>query len=215
MKLGLLADIHEHVEHLQRALGRFREEKVEQVVVLGDLFEMGTCIDETCRLLEDAGAIGVWGNHDFGLCSNPEADAFSAYDAAVLKYMSSLRPRLEVAGCQFTHVEPWLNPENMLDLWYFEGPPDDAAKLGRIFAAAGHRIFFTGHSHQWLLATPSGVQPWQGERAIRLNEGRYFVAIGALCDGCYATFDTESCELTPFHEEKAAQRATTELARWS
>jgi hypothetical protein len=198
MKLGLLADIHEHVGHLRRALDQFQREKVEQVVVLGDLFEMGTCIDETCRLLEEAGAVGVWGNHDFGLCSNPKADAFRAYDPAVIKYVSSLRPRLDVADCHFTHVEPWLNPDNMLDLWYFEGPPDDPAKLGRIFAASPQRIFFTGHFHQWLLARPSGIQPWQGDVPIRLNDGRYFVVIGALCDGCYATFDTENFELAPF-----------------
>ena len=41
MKLGLLADIHESNELLQVALDRFRAEDVDQVVVLGDLFELG------------------------------------------------------------------------------------------------------------------------------------------------------------------------------
>jgi len=38
MKLGLLTDIHEQVDHLRSALDQFRQERVEQVVFLGDLF---------------------------------------------------------------------------------------------------------------------------------------------------------------------------------
>jgi predicted phosphodiesterase len=41
MKLGLLADIHESNEFLRIALGQFRTEEVDQVVVLGDLIELG------------------------------------------------------------------------------------------------------------------------------------------------------------------------------
>ncbi len=41
---------------------------------------------------------------------------------------------------------------------------------------------------------------WSGERPIRLDDGRYFVVVGALCQGRYALFDTESLELVPFNE---------------
>ncbi len=68
MKLGLLADIHEHVEHLKTALHNFQNLGVDQIVVIGDVFDSGKQIRETCRLLADAGAVGVWGNHDYGLC---------------------------------------------------------------------------------------------------------------------------------------------------
>ena len=37
MKLGLITDIHEHVEFLARALARFERERVEQIVVIGDI----------------------------------------------------------------------------------------------------------------------------------------------------------------------------------
>jgi len=59
MKLGLLTDIHEHVEFLRLALARFERQRVEQIVVIGDTFETGQRIDETCRLLAEARAIGV------------------------------------------------------------------------------------------------------------------------------------------------------------
>jgi predicted phosphodiesterase len=200
MKLGLLTDIHEHVEFLAGALRRFERECVERIVVIGDVFEMGRRIDETCHLLAAAGAIGVWGNHDFGLCSNPDGETWARYPRGVLDYMTTLRPRLEIAGCHFTHVEPWLDPENVLDLWYFDGVPDDEVKLARIFAAVPQRHLFTGHFHQWLLATPGGIQGWLGYEPIVLDPGRYFVIIGALCQGRYATFDTESFELVPYND---------------
>ena len=201
MKLGLLTDIHEHVEYLRAALDCFTRERIDQVVVIGDLLEMGERVDEMCGLLADAAAVGVWGNHDFGLCSDPDAGVRAKYSPAVLRFMTSLHPRLEIGGCHFAHVEPWLDPEDLADLWYFEGPPDTAAKLARIFDAVPNRVIFAGHYHQWLLATPKGIDLWQGETPMRLNPGRYFVVVGALCEGCYATFDTETAELVPFNEE--------------
>jgi hypothetical protein len=115
----------------------------------------------------------------------------------VLDYLGSLRPRLDLDGCHFTHVEPWLDPTNIADLWYFDGLPDEQHKLDRIFAATPYRLLFAGHFHTWLLATPDGIRDWNGEATVRLDRGRYFVVIGAVCDGHCATFDTETCSLRP------------------
>ena len=166
MKLGLITDVHEQVELLRSALDRFDKERVDQVVVIGDVFLMGKRIEETCQLLAEA--IGVWGNHDYGLCVDLDDEIYEKYSASVIDYMTSLRPRLDVAGCHFTHVEPWLNPEDVADLWYFEGPPDEHGKLERIFNSVPNRVMFSGHFHKWLLATPDEISDWHGERPIRL-----------------------------------------------
>ena len=197
MKLGLLADIHEHVEHLRTALDHFKSASVDQVVVIGDLFEQGRRIEETCRLLAEVNAVGVWGNHDFGLCFEPNPRVSERYPSSVLDYMGSLRPRLDVGGCHFTHIEPWLDPEDLADLWYFEGPLDREGNLTRIFNATSQQVLFAGHYHRWLLATPQGMIDWHGERQICLNEGRHFVVVGAICDGQFAVFDTDTMELVP------------------
>ncbi len=199
MKLGLLTDIHEHLGHLRSALRNLQREQVDQVVIIGDVFEMGRHLNETCRLLADVNAIGVWGNHDFGLCVGPTDESRARYSPDALRFMASLLPRLNHGDCHFTHIEPWLDPEKLEDLWYYDGIPDDDRKLDRIFAAVPHRIMFAGHYHQWLLTRPGGIDDWRGERSVDLSDGRYFVVVGALCEGAYATFDTESCELKPFH----------------
>jgi hypothetical protein len=198
MKLGLLADIHEQVETLRAVLDVLERRQVDQFVVLGDVFEMGSHLRETCEILQDIAAVGVWGNHDFGLCDNPPPDIAETYGEVVVRFMTSLRPRLEIEGCLFQHVEPWLDPSDLQDLWYFEGIPDSPAKIERIFAAMPGRLAFAGHFHRWLLATPSGLTDWSGERPITLaGPERYYVVIGAICEGRFATFDTQSWELCP------------------
>ncbi len=199
MKLGLLADIHESNEHLHVALDQFRAEGVDQVVVLGDLFELGERIEETCRLLDEVGAVGVWGNHDFGLCSDPDARTRQKYPDTVLEFMASLRPRLEVDGCLFTHVEPWLDPENISDLWYFDGPPDTPVKAAKSFEAVPHRFMFLLHLHRWLIPEPKMIYEWNGETPIRLDgDTRHLIVVAAVCNGEYAIFDTDTLELVPF-----------------
>jgi hypothetical protein len=201
MKLGILADIHEHTRQLQRAITVLQQHGAERFVVLGDVFEAGKRIEQTVDSLQQVEAVGVWGNHDIGLCFDPSEAVCQRYSAAVLRFMGSLQPRLEIEGCLFTHVEPWLDPHKIEDLWYFDGPPDTPEKLARSFAAVPHRALFIGHLHRWLLGTPEGVLPWRGGRPIRLDRTkRHLVVVHAVWDGKCALFDTESGDLTPFGE---------------
>jgi hypothetical protein len=201
MKLGILADIHEHTRQLRKAIAVLQQHGADRFVVLGDVFETGKRIEETVSLLQQAQAVGVWGNHDIGLCFDPSEDVCRRYSAAVLGFMGSLQPRLEIDGCLFTHVEPWLDPHKGEDLWYFDGPPGSPEKLARSFAAVPHRVLFIGHLHRWLLGTPEGVTDWRGDRRLCLGgASRYLVVVHAVWDGKCALFDTETGDLIPFGE---------------
>jgi len=199
MKLGLITDIHEHAANLRAALAILQKENVDEIILLGDIAESGGALDETCGLLSEAGIRGVWGNHDFGLCADPSPEMQEKFAATTLQYFSRLQPTLAIDECHFSHVEPWLDPTSLFDLWYYDGPPDQHQKLWRIFSAQPHRLLFAGHFHKWLLATPEAILPWHGEGPIRLENGRYFCVIGALCEGHFATFDTVTNELRPLH----------------
>jgi predicted phosphodiesterase len=205
MRIGILADIHENLSHLRWAIDVLNDQRSDRLVVLGDVFELGHRLKETVDLLAEAGAIGVWGNHDFGLCrDNPRLEDHRRYGESVLAFMSRLQPRLEIDGCLFAHVEPWLNPEQIEDLWYFDGPPETPQQAARSFAAVPNRLIFVGHYHRWRLATPEGVQPWAGDRPIALNaDHRYLVAVHAVCAGSCALFDTATGELIPFNNSRS------------
>jgi len=68
-------------------------------------------------------------------CDNPSDKIQAQYPTSVTEFMTTLRPRLELAGCYFAHVEPWLDAEEIADLWFFEGPPDSDGRLKQIFGA--------------------------------------------------------------------------------
>jgi hypothetical protein len=198
MRLGLLADIHEAVAPLRAALALFRRHGVEKVVHLGDVCRMHHHLDETCRVLEDAGVEGVWGNHDLGLCGSVEDGLRHRFSADVLRYMGTLRPALTYDDCHLTHVEPWLDAHDVFQLWYFGGLPDTPEKLAKSFAAVPQRLLFSGHVHRWFLGTPDGPCEWAGDGEIRLvPPRRYLLIVNALVEGHCAVYDTETFAFRP------------------
>jgi hypothetical protein len=201
MRFGLVTDIHEAVEPLRQALKHFRRVGVDRVVSLGDAcdtFGPGGGAGDVVALLHEAGAVGVWGNHDFGLCRDVSEKLRQGTEPAVLEYMAGMQPQLAMEGCRFSHVEPWLDAEQVENLWYFEGPPDTPAKAARSFAAVPERYLFMGHLHHWLIMTPAGRVDWDGETPVELNrEPRYLVIVAPVVSGWCAIFDTADSRLTP------------------
>jgi predicted phosphodiesterase len=201
VKLGLVTDIHEHVPELSRALGHFDRQRVDRILCLGDVVERGTALAETVALLAARDVAGVWGNHDFGLCNHPSALVSwrrAQFAGPVLDYLATFRPSLQIEDCFFSHVEPWRDLNDVLGLWYFDGPPDTPEKAGRSFAACDARVLVTGHLHRWLVTTPQHQLAWDGRSPIHLERPeRYLVVVAAVCEGWCAVYDTERCELVP------------------
>ncbi|MFO0878508.1 MAG: metallophosphoesterase family protein [Gemmataceae bacterium] len=198
MLLGLLTDIHEAITPLEEALDRFRRLKVDRVLHLGDICAMHERLELTCRILEQAGVRGVWGNHDFGLCRDIDEEIRQRFSPAILRYMQTLEPFLIEEDCRLSHCEPWLDPYSIEDLWYFERLPETPAELARSFGAVPQRVLFSGHVHRWYLANPDGKIAWDGTRPITLRgPQRYFLILNAVIEGWCATYDTSSQVFTP------------------
>jgi predicted phosphodiesterase len=201
MRLGIVSDIHEHASLLQIALERFDRIGVDRVVVLGDVAEWGRGAVDCVTLLDKAGAVGVWGNHDYPLCkaaATREERLAARYPENVLRFFGRLVPRLEIDGCLFTHVEPWLDAEDETQLWYLDGPPDTIDKVKRSFAAVANRVIFIGHFHRWQIANQARILSWNGLETVCLGpDDRFLVVFGAVCQGQFGIFDTQTFELTP------------------
>jgi hypothetical protein len=198
MRLGLLADIHEAVPELEAALAAFEECAVDRVVVLGDIVETGSRLVDVTKLLAEHDAVGVWGNHDFGLAYQPEEAIRARYSEEFMRYMTGLLPRLEIGDCLFTHVEPWLDPTDFFQLWRYEGEPVTVEHAAKSFNCTAHRFLFVGHFHRWRVISDCETLDWAGTSPLDLSQrGRALISVGALCDGHFAVFDTESNQLTP------------------
>lgn len=201
MRLGLITDIHEHVADLELALAELDRRGVERIICLGDVFQTGSAIRETVAMLAERRIAGVWGNHDFGLCSHPSALASSRraqYAGPVLDYLATFTPSIELDDCLFCHVEPWRDLNDVMGLWYLGGLPDEPEKASRSFDACRQRVIFTGHHHRWLVATRERVLPWDSLKPICLKPPeRYLVVVAAVCEGRCGIYDSLTCELLP------------------
>jgi hypothetical protein len=201
MRIGIVTDVHDEVELLAGALAALRADGVDAIVTLGDntdFFGKWNKAQEVAALLRDAGVVGVWGNHDAALCRNVSEEIRSRFLSKTCDYFATLQPRYELAGCHFTHIEPFLNPEEPGDLWTFEGRPEDDDRAAKSFAAIPHRAAFIGHFHRWLALTDGGRVEWDGTTPLHFEpQKRYLVVVAPLFRGEFAVIDTDRWILTP------------------
>jgi predicted phosphodiesterase len=200
MRIGILTDIHDDIPRLRHALSRLAAARVDQLVVLGDVYDAfireprGTQIAD---MLTAAQAKMIWGNHDFALCRKPPDAAYAIYPQPVLDFLATFEPSCQVENCHFSHVEPWLDLHKREDLWSFNGLPNTAERAARSFAAVPQRFIFLGHFHRWLLTGVSGPIHWDVAAPTSLaDQERCLIVVAPLFAGHAAIFDTESCVLT-------------------
>lgn len=200
MRFGIVTDVHDEVEHLAAALARLRELRCDAVVSVGDSTNVHPPGRpwEVIRLLRDAGAVCVWGNHDFGLCRDVPEEVSAAAPPDLLAFTATWRPRVELGGYHFSHVPPWLDADDVADLWYFDGPDDTPEKVARSLAAGTHPAYFTGHFHKWMAGTAAGPLAWRGDSPLELRaDERYVIHVGPLFNGWFALLDADTRTLTP------------------
>lgn len=216
MKIGIVADIHECTARLALALDQLRAAGAERFVVLGDVADVCVEVNETVSLLRDVNAIGVWGNHDYELCINPPPELACRLGEETADFLRSLRDRLKIGECLFTHVEPWRDTRDENQLWQHDGTPDSPERAMRSFSAADQRVLFFGHIHRWSAATPMGPLDWSGSTPLDLDpERRYLISIDSVSNGSCALYDSDEMRLTPFWAPRPAPKsaAPAEIAK--
>jgi len=196
MKLGLLADIHGNVSNLAMAIQRLRQERVDRFVVLGDIIYDTRNADQTVDLLRSCDAIGVWGNHELGLCVEPDPEIRESYSPSVMDFFKTLQPKLEIHDVLLSHTFPTEDAKEVLS--YYVGEPTDQELIDRCFERLPHRLMISGHFHRWFASTPSGRCNWTGEQTLVLDpEQRYFCVVAAVKDSFAAILDLGQNALTP------------------
>jgi hypothetical protein len=209
MRIGIVTDVHDAADELATAIAALAGEGVDAVVNLGDAtdaFGPQHRADEVVSLLRVSGAVSVWGNHDHGLCGEVEAHLRGRCSDAALTYFASARPRIELAGFHFSHVEPWIDAEDVAALWHFDGLPRTPELLARTFGAFVGRAAFVGHHHRWFATTATDALPWDGTTPLRLDpEERYLVAVAPVFLGAWAVVDTTSGLVIPHRADSAPE----------
>jgi predicted phosphodiesterase len=201
MRLGLVTDVHSHPKELARALALFRERQVDRVLTIGDTIDAFARSDgaaEVASLLLEADAVGVWGNHDFGLRGEVRETTRARFSKEVFTFMARMQPRLVIGDCHFSHKESSVDPYDIEQLWDLSDRPLDLAERAALaFDAMPQQWQFVGHYHRWWATTSLG-KTWQGAGPLAFNsEERYFTVVGATCEGWCGLLDLERAVLEP------------------
>lgn len=197
MRIGLLADIHGDTKNLSRAIDCFHECEIDRLILLGDIICDASHADETVAILQGRDLVGVWGNHELGLCVDPEEEVVRQYSASVRRFFGTLRSGHVLGDMYFSHTFPTEDATDVLS--YYVGRPDEDSRfVENCFKTLPHRIMACGHFHRWFAATPAGQLAWDGVQTLKLDlSERYFLIIGAVMMGFAAILDDRESVLIP------------------
>lgn len=151
MRIAIISDIHSNLEALESSIEIIKEEKISEVICLGDIIGYGANPNECISLVRKLTPHILLGNHDEAAIHlektehfNPFAriaaewthDALTPENAA---FIDALPFRLDLQGQTFVHASP-LEPEE----WHYILSPADAQAN---FDSFDTPLCFVGHSH--------------------------------------------------------------------
>lgn len=184
-RVGVFADVHGSTRTLERALANCREEGVETIALLGDLFDRYEQADPCALVLAGWHVVGVYGNHEREVAIEAALGVYPLLEETV-QLLSALEEEVVIGDVRLTHeVEHW-------------GHVDPIARLfGRGHHANGHhgavteRLTFTGHTHFRQARDERGTLDI-GRGSLSLDPSRrYLINPGALLIGQYAIWDRD------------------------
>jgi predicted phosphodiesterase len=164
-RVGLLGDIHAEDGAVEVALRHLEGACVDAVLAVGDIMDGPGDASRCCRLLLEAGAVTVRGNHDRWMLTNtmrdlPDATHPLEVDATAFNFIAGLpvtRPLATVAG-QALLCHGLLDDDMGRVL-----PGDDGydhkvnPRLRAILQGGTYAFLLNGHTHERLLRTVDGL----------------------------------------------------------
>jgi len=183
-RVGIFSDVHGSIRTLERALQVCREEGVETIALLGDLFDRHEQADPCAEVLAGWHVVGVYGNHEREVAIEASLGVYPLREETV-RLLSALEEEVIIGDVRLAHeVEHW-------------GHVDPIARLfGRGPHANGHhtvteRLTFTGHTHFRQARDERGTLDI-ARGALSLDPSRrYLINPGALLIGQYAIWDRQ------------------------
>jgi diadenosine tetraphosphatase ApaH/serine/threonine PP2A family protein phosphatase len=206
---------------------------VDRLLCLGDVVGYGASPDACLRLLRDAAAEPILGNHELGLLGNLDLEWFNPWAQAALHWQRAL-----ISPEDTEWIRTWPATRLVEDMWLVHGAPPRSATtytvtpidVERAMRAGPWRTCLVGHSHlpgvfvdapvvpggialrrwQRLLHRAGAPLPLGIQTRSLINPG----SVGQPRDGVplasYAVYDTTHASVTirrvPYDIEGAQQR---------
>lgn len=229
MLLAILTDLHANREAVEACIAHAEQQKAGQYAFLGDLVGYGAdpeWVMSTVMAYVQRGAYALMGNHDIAILQddrqgmNPIARQVvewtrSQLSDAQIAFIRNLPYRIDLQDLLLVHANAWAPDE-----WEYV---DGVMEAMRSMHATKAQVTFCGHVHMptlyhMTMTGKTGEFLPTPEHSIPLSKQRRWLVIpgsvGQPRDGnpaaCYATFDTNTQELTyfrvPYDNETAAKK---------
>ncbi len=183
--VGIFADVHGAQRTLASALADCRAAGVEQIALLGDLFDRVEQADGCARALAGWPIIGVWGNHEREMAQCAAEDGILSQQSVCL--LTGLTEELCIEDVCLIHEAPQ---------W---GRAATLARLAMPMASSvAHpdpgqaRITFAGHTHHRAARDERGPLDLGRGILTLAPTRRYLINPGALLAGQYAIWNRET-----------------------
>ncbi len=183
--VGIFADVHGAQRTLASALADCWAAGVEQIVLLGDLFDRAEQAEGCALALRGWPTIGVWGNHEREIVQRAAEDGVLSRRTVCL--LTGLTEELSIEDVCLIHEAPQ---------W---GRADTLARLAiPVASSAAHvdlgpaRITFAGHTHHRAARDERGPLDLGRGSLTLAPHRRYLINPGALLAGQYAIWNRET-----------------------
>ncbi len=187
MRIAIISDIHGNLEALNAVLTHIDQDKIDEIICLGDIVGYGPDPNECMRLARERCRIIVMGNHDYACIYKPEMFFFNHFARQAIEYTLSV---IEEEHLDFINQLPFQHREN--DLLFVHANPlrpegweyilsiDEAIYY---FSKFSEKICFIGHSHLPSIFIERKDSKYFSveDREIELEEnGRYIINAGSV-----------------------------------
>ena len=160
-KIGIIADIHGNFPALEKAHDILEKERVDQIIVCGDIVGYGTSPNECCDRIRALSCPVVAGNHDWAVAGLTEYR--ETHSSTAIKGIVYTREIISEENLHWLQRFPIRHTENGLafvhaslvegEKWYYLTAgrfiPDPGRQDVRdSFAVLKGQVCFVGHSHK-------------------------------------------------------------------
>lgn len=196
--IAVISDIHANLEALEATLAAIRAERVGRILCLGDIVGYNADPAACIRLLREAGAICVAGNHDRAVTGQITTEGFNPLATRAVEWtrmqlgdgdlgwLSRLPLKLDLAeteGPGMVAVHGALHPETGCELVRLDNDDRRALSFAALQAhPSGARICAFGHTHRvGIFEKQEGaVTAHQGDSATIRDGALYLVNPGTV-----------------------------------
>jgi predicted phosphodiesterase len=186
--IAVISDIHANLEALEAVLGEIRRERIGTIVCLGDIVGYNADPAACIRLLRDAGAACIAGNHDRAVTGQITTEGFNPLAARAVEWT---RTRLSPEELDWLTALPLkATIQHRLVVVHGALHPEEGCELVRLdtdgkrqlsFEAlaahpSGARICAFGHTHRpGIYEMRDGTMTKHGEESATIRDGSLYL----------------------------------------